>query len=423
MAQDPPSPMLALLQSVETGDPNTDRDLRLLCDADWSSTSLGPMSSWPQDLLTLVYLAMLSPQPQLFLLGTEPIFVYNTAYSLLLRDHHPAYFAQPVSTLERLQPQAEAIGQVMKDATESRRPARQTDRLFFFDNGDLLEEIFLSATMVLLPPQLQGYQATTDDTTPTVVAKRRNDYLATLKRCCNGVSNISGLLQAVLQSFSSSDADIPWSVVYEVDDQPKKDILSDSPPRDESDVVLHLAGTVGDFDCLVPEVLDLETRDGRLSQRMRKAITSREFTRISAHEDDMVADWCRASSKRGYGDMCKEVVIFPASCTGFHSVKALVMVGIAPRRPFDGMYQAWIRETQQYIADQAFAIACVEAREVEKQKALDHAREEAEITQRELRLQKEEAKIALTKYDSVLAMAETVEWVYHLTKSLLVHCL
>ncbi|THX48521.1 hypothetical protein D6D06_09049 [Aureobasidium pullulans] len=409
MAQDHSSPMLSLLQTVRTGNAKTDRDLRLLCDVDWNSTSLGPLSSWSQDLLTLVYLAMLSPQPQLFLLGTEPIFVYNTAYSLLLRDHHPAYFAQPVASLERLQPQADAIGQVMKDAMESRRPATQTDRPFFFDNGKDLEEIFLSATMVLLPPHLQGFQATTDDTTLAVVSRRRNESLASLKRCCSGVHDLPGLLQSIVQGLSTSEIDVPFLIVYEVDGQPVKDFLSDSPRRDESDVTLRLVGKVGDFDCSVPEVLDLAFKEDMLSRHMRNAINSREATRIRTRDDDMVADWCRASRKRGYGETCKEMIIFPTSCLSYHSVRGLIILGIASRRPLDEAYSAWIRNLQQYIADKAFAIARTEAREAERRKASDRAREVADINRRELALRKKEAEIAQGKYNSVLTMAETID--------------
>lgn len=159
MARDHHPTMLSLLQQVETGDAKTDRDLRLLCDFDWSSTSLGPLSSWPQDLLTLVYLSMLSPLPQYFFLGTEQIFLYNTAVGLLIRDHHPAYFAKPVATLERLRPQDEAIAQITRDATESRRPAVQKDLPLSFDSGKDLEELFMSTTMILLPPHLLGFQA------------------------------------------------------------------------------------------------------------------------------------------------------------------------------------------------------------------------------------------------------------------------
>jgi hypothetical protein len=409
MARDQHPTMLSLLQQVETGDVKTDRDLRLLCNADWSSTSLGPLTSWPQDLLTLIYLSMLSPLPQFFFLGTDHIFLYNTAASLLLRDHHPAYFAKPVATLERLQPQAEAIAQIIKDATESRRPAVQRELPFFFDNDRDIEELFLSTTMVLLPPHLPGFQATVEDVTLPVVTRRRNQFLTTLKNCCGSANHLSSLLQAVLRNLSSNEDDFPLGIVYQVDGLPAEEIPYDSAQHDESAVTLHLAGSVGDFDCTLPEELNLRTEDGMLAHYMRKAITSREPVRISIRDNDALAHWRRASKSRGYRDSCKEAVIFPASCTAFQDVKALVIVGVVSRRPFDEVYQGFIRDVQKCIADQAFAISCMEAKAIEKRKASDRAREDAEIHSRELQLREKEATIANRKLEGIVAMAETID--------------
>jgi hypothetical protein len=401
--------MLSLLQQVETGDTKTDRDLRLLCSADWSSTSLGPLSSWPQDLLTLVYLAMLSPLPQFFFLGTDHIFLYNTAASLLLRNHHPAYFAKPVATLERLQPQAEAISQIIKDATESRRPAMQRDLPFFFDNDNGLEELILSTTMVLLPPHLPGYQATVEDTTFPVITKRRNQFLTRLKSRCASANNLSLLIQTTLQNLSSNEDDFPFGVLYQVADQPVKGGPYDSPQRDESSVTLHVAGSVGDFDCHLPESVDLGKENGILAQQMRKAITSREPVKINIQNDKDLAYWSRASKSRGYKDSCKEAIIFPASGTAFQNVKALVIVGIAPRRPFDEVYQGFIRNVQKCIADQAFAISCMEAKEFEKRKASERAREDTEIHMRELEIRKKEIMIANGKLEGVVNISDTID--------------
>ncbi|KAI4715899.1 hypothetical protein E4T48_07905 [Aureobasidium sp. EXF-10727] len=402
--------MLSVLQTLKTGNAKADRDLRLLCDKDWSSTSLGPMSSWPQDLLTLIYMTFLNPQPQLFFLGSERIFLYNTAYSQLLRDHHPAYFAKPYGTLERLQPHIPTIEKLFDDVAASKRPGATSDRLVFFDNGDDIEELFLSGEMIPLPPHLSGFHGTTEDNTPAVVAQRRNEFLFMLEKLCDPAKNLHDLLQSVLQSLDSSEHDIPFAVVYEVENQQNKDVVFDSPQSDEGDVTLRLAGSVGDFDCSsLLERLELGLSKGILSQRMREAITSREPVMIQAADDAMLSDWCRASRNRGYGDECKRAVVFSTSSTMFHAVNALVVIGIAPRRPYDQAYQAWIREIQKRIANYALTITCTEARELEKRKAADRALEEADINRKELQFHEKEAIEANAKTKSILAMAETID--------------
>jgi hypothetical protein len=352
---------------------------------------------------------MLSPLPQFFFLGTDNIFLYNTAASHLLRDHHPAYFARPVATLERLQPQSDAIAQIIKDATDSRRPAVQRDLPFFFDNGNNLEELILSTTMVLLPPHLPGYQATVEDTTLPVITRRRNQFLALLKSRCASAKELSLLIQTTLQELSSNEDDFPFGVSYQVADQPVIGGPYDSPQRDESSISLHVAGSVGNFDCPLPESVNLGKENGTLAEHMRKAITSREPVKINIQNDETLAYWSRASRSRGYKDSCKEAIIFPASCTAFQDVRALVIVGIAPRRPFDELYQGFIRDVQKCIADQAFAISCMEAKEFEKRKASERALEETEIHLRELEIRKKEVMIANGKLEGVVNISDTID--------------
>lgn len=174
-------------------------------------------------------------------------------------------------------------------------------------------------------------------------------------------------------------------------------------------MTLRLAGSVGDFDCALSANLNLGTEHGMLAQHMRKAITLREPVKVSIQAEDTLAYWRQASKTRGYGDSCKEKIIFPASCTAFQNVRAVVIVGIALRRSFDEVYQGFIRDVQKYISDQAFAISCMEAKKIEKRKASDRAREEAEIHARELQLRRKEAVIANGKLEGIVAMAETID--------------
>lgn len=86
----------------------------------------------------------------------------------------------------------------------------------------------------------------------------------------------------------------------------------DNPQREESAVTLRLAGSLGDFDCPLPENIKLGTENGTLAQHMRKAITSREPVEISIQADGTLAYWSRALRSRGYKDSCKEADV--ASC-------------------------------------------------------------------------------------------------------------
>jgi hypothetical protein len=48
---------------------------------DWSRTSLGPISAWPQSLKTTVGILLRSPVPIVLLWGQDGVMIYNDAYS------------------------------------------------------------------------------------------------------------------------------------------------------------------------------------------------------------------------------------------------------------------------------------------------------------------------------------------------------
>lgn len=57
---------------------------------DWSRTSLGPISSWPQCLKTACSLLLRSPVPIVMLWHEDGYMIYNDAYSLFAGGRHPA---------------------------------------------------------------------------------------------------------------------------------------------------------------------------------------------------------------------------------------------------------------------------------------------------------------------------------------------
>src|ERR1700760_1882232 len=63
---------------------------------DWSGTSLGPISTWPQSLKTTVAILLRSPVPIVLLWGPDGIMIYNDAYSAFAGGRHPVLFGSKV---------------------------------------------------------------------------------------------------------------------------------------------------------------------------------------------------------------------------------------------------------------------------------------------------------------------------------------
>ncbi len=63
---------------------------RLIRNFDWATTSLGPISTWPAELKSVVGLMIHSPVPMVLLWGRDGTMIYNDAYSRFAGMRHPA---------------------------------------------------------------------------------------------------------------------------------------------------------------------------------------------------------------------------------------------------------------------------------------------------------------------------------------------
>lgn len=63
---------------------------------DWSKTSIGPISTWPQSLKSVTSLLLLSPVPIVLLWGEDGVMIYNDAYSAFAGQRHPELLGSKV---------------------------------------------------------------------------------------------------------------------------------------------------------------------------------------------------------------------------------------------------------------------------------------------------------------------------------------
>ncbi|MDO9487284.1 MAG: PAS domain-containing protein, partial [Sphingomonadaceae bacterium] len=68
----------------------------LIAARDWSTTSLGPIDSWPQSLKTATAILLLSPVPIVMLWNDDGVMIYNDAYSRFAGQRHPELLGSKV---------------------------------------------------------------------------------------------------------------------------------------------------------------------------------------------------------------------------------------------------------------------------------------------------------------------------------------
>jgi PAS domain S-box-containing protein len=69
---------------------------KMIDEFDWSGTSVGPPSRWPEAMRTTVALVLRSPVPIATLWGRDGVLIYNEAYAAIAGARHPAIFGSPV---------------------------------------------------------------------------------------------------------------------------------------------------------------------------------------------------------------------------------------------------------------------------------------------------------------------------------------
>ncbi|VXC96646.1 PAS domain-containing protein [Sphingomonas sp. 8AM] len=63
---------------------------------DWSRTALGPIATWPAELMSTVETMLAMPRPATVLWGEALLQLYNDAYVEVARDRHPGLLGRPV---------------------------------------------------------------------------------------------------------------------------------------------------------------------------------------------------------------------------------------------------------------------------------------------------------------------------------------
>lgn len=394
--------------SQSTGNSTIDADLKYIRDLDWSTSSIGPIESWPPELLVLINLALLSPQPQLFLLGPDAIILYNTAYGELLRDHHPLYQCRPIELNSALIANAPAIDRIVDRATTKEQPANENRVTFFFRSNGRLEEVFLSATMVQLPRSLGGYHATTYETTAEAVQKRRDHALGQISRQISQAVDLDSVWSSFMRGLSLADQDIPFAVLYCADSQVVRDSETGAVRRDVNVCNFHLEGSVGTFSTPPSARIQLNSTENWIA-KLREASSSHESVLLKSIEGALPDNFCSASTNRCHGDHCDEAIVLPSTLAHNEDIYCLLIVGIAPRRPFDDVYQYWVRTLNQTLANLVATVTIAEQRAFSRENELLRVTKEREIFTKELSLKKQEAALATGKIQRMLGIMQSAK--------------
>jgi len=399
-----------VLERLSKAGPDLQAHMQLMDQIDFAATSLGPLSTWSQELATQCYLTMMTPVPQSITLGPDSIVLYNVAYGKLIRDYHPSYFGRSVTTWIEWAPYFPTMQRIMGEAASNGRAVQEDHFVMYLPVNGIFEEVSMSITVIALPSPLSGFHATFQDTTLSMVRERRIDSLKEFSECWKSADTLDDLWRNLFNQLSGRPNQFCFTTLYTATSIADAGNASDSSSggADLEDVVytVYPDPSVETADSLA--TIDLTTTSNPFYAYFRKARSTRAPV-LLPHEV-IPESWQHLAQSRGFGDICRQAVIIPSSSNKLTKVQAFLILGLSTRRPYDDAYRTFLLEVQRILADCTINIITAREAANKKRDIAKRARIEKDLIEKELVLRKQEAELASNKVDRLAEVAESVEY-------------
>jgi signal transduction histidine kinase len=317
----------------------------------WESTPLGPVSTWPQTLLTSLSLCLRTKIPMVMGWGPEITTFYNDAYAPILAGKHPWALGRPI---------AEVWSDIwvhlkgMVDEAWSSGVATPThDMPFFMFRKGYLEECYMSGCLSAITiegGEVGGLMSIVFETTDRVLGQRRLRTLRELVRAAADLSDRSDAkgvdrsCEEACRVLGTNVADVPFSLIYLVDADGKHARLAGASGIE----VGHTAS---------PKVIALDDAHApwplqRVAQTKAEAVAADLSIRL---EDPTVLD------------VVSSALVLPLVRAGQSRLYGFLVAGVSPtRRDFDENYRAFFHLIGEQVTS---AISNASAYEEERNRA------------------------------------------------------
>lgn len=364
-----------IVDATTTGSSELDQHLRHVRDFDWASTSLGPMLSWPQDLLQLVHVMLLDPQPRLLLLGTHNWMLYNSAYAnVVCGDKH-----QETMGMTQVAAWGTEVEKSIIDGPiatrESGLLSRSVDEyhVSIMRNGSL-EETVLTWSTIPLGGTLTGVYVSVTDVTEGHVAERRKGALSKIEKAWGVVKDLDSVWQVLPRSLTTYWKDISFAALYSVPMDPGFEAWIRSPLEDEA--VSNLSFQLESYESHFGGSMGTHEKNGRLPPLVWQSMNSKDPVWVKSNDEKFPKAWTGAFGDQGPVNRPNAAVVSPIRYGSSDEIKLLV-VGLSAKNPYNDNYRNWMLHVVQEVKDTVASLRKAEEEERERMRARAEALERA----------------------------------------------
>ncbi|WP_223644050.1 ATP-binding protein [Corallococcus sp. EGB] len=191
---------------------------RLILERDWSGTPLGPITSWPPILRTLVSMCLTTRFPMFIYWGPERVQLYNDAGIPIMGAKHPHHALGPLrDVFPELWPQ---LGPLFEELERTRRANWAESQSLPIQRGGSAEEAYFTwsyAPVLDDTGTVVGFYTPALETTGQVLGQRRLRTLHLLSERTSGAGSVEEACRAALGALAENPADLPFTWLYVTD--------------------------------------------------------------------------------------------------------------------------------------------------------------------------------------------------------------
>lgn len=347
---------------------------------DWSSTELGPLSSWPASLRQWVNVVMADPRALAMWWGQSRLCLYNDAYRDILGGRDIWALSRSISSVwPDEDPNTARLRDAFDHADITGQPTFGGETCFFVDRSGFKEEVWAHWSLIPIMG-LSGniaYFNPCSETTKQVMYDRRMATLLAVENASNHVSTLPEWYKSVLVGLESNAADIPFAALYRMSKESplagKGTSMSNrqSPSGSSTPSSILLASSQWTLEGVLemesstldlPTTMDWDLAIETFGPMLSHAISTKAVQLLDYHQDSCPPTLRSRCRSRAWGDFCTSALIIPLAERDRGPHRGFLLLGLNPCCRYDQDYQKFTTLVTSQLRRSLDSVCLEEAR-------------------------------------------------------------
>lgn len=292
----------------------------LISEFDWASSGVGPIESWPDELLQVIMISLLHPSPHCMFLGPDHQLFYNVGYAAFCGARHPSILGKPL--FEAWGEARELNYSILSHVDKTGGPFLMNDFEMSIDRNGFLEEVFMQWVTLPMRGSIRGYLCAATEETGMRISARRNKTLSDLTKACQNLRNMKSLWNTLLEHLATNPKDYPTGCLY----------LKSLTPG-----TYHLEGVIDGSEACdgLPAEFNLNTSTDGFAGVLKEAENLFNPMHLLHEDGTMPPRLSEIATTRGFKDFCTRAVVCPIRRSNDSELLGFLILGLNTRKVFD----------------------------------------------------------------------------------------